>query len=328
MIWRNRLSNTAAALAAISSTRRCVSSLPLPLSNHALESIQYRINACNRPPGNPENFVPFVIDGRKLGSVRTSFASELSTRWSNVFNLSDALTISKSIEPTRSARSQAIATPLATLRDEGKIDGWRDELLSVVDSFDEFDDPVLLIERAAMPHFGCRSYGVHMNGYIEGEDGEVESLWVGRRSLQKQTSPGMLDHLVAGGQPFGISPYDNMVKECQEEASIPVDIAAKVQCGGFVSYSYAKDNDHQIKQDTLFCYDLAVPRDFIPTPCDGEVQDFRLFSIEEVIEHFAKDHQDPFKPNCCLVIIDFLVRKNILTAGMRGYEKIVKSLRQ
>lgn len=36
-----------------------------------------------------------------------------------------------------------------------------------------------------------------MNGYIE-KHGE-KSLWIGKRSDVKQTYPGMLDHLVAGG---------------------------------------------------------------------------------------------------------------------------------
>jgi len=36
-----------------------------------------------------------------------------------------------------------------------------------------------------------------MNGYVE-KDGQ-KFLWIGKRSDVKQTYPGMLDHLVAGG---------------------------------------------------------------------------------------------------------------------------------
>lgn len=42
-------------------------------------------------------------------------------------------------------------------------------------------------------------------------------LWVARRSRSKPTWPGMLDHIVAGAQPFGISCYDNVIKEAEEE---------------------------------------------------------------------------------------------------------------
>jgi len=53
------------------------------------------------------------------------------------------------------------------------------------------------LERAAAPYFGIKAYGVHMNGYVE-KDGQ-KFLWIGKRSDVKQTYPGMLDHLVAGG---------------------------------------------------------------------------------------------------------------------------------
>ena len=36
-----------------------------------------------------------------------------------------------------------------------------------------------------------------MNGYVEKDDEKF--LWIGKRSDVKQTYPGMLDHLVAGG---------------------------------------------------------------------------------------------------------------------------------
>jgi hypothetical protein len=36
-----------------------------------------------------------------------------------------------------------------------------------------------------------------MNGYVE-RDGQ-KLLWIGKRSQEKATYPGMLDHLVAGG---------------------------------------------------------------------------------------------------------------------------------
>ncbi|KAL2929282.1 Nudix hydrolase 20 chloroplastic [Bienertia sinuspersici] len=67
-------------------------------------------------------------------------------------------------------------------------------------------------------------YGVHMNGYVETSQ---KFLWVGKRSLTKPTFPGMLDHLVAGGLPHGIPCGENMIKECEEEAGIPISISKK-----------------------------------------------------------------------------------------------------
>ena len=44
----------------------------------------------------------------------------------------------------------------------------------------------------------AQAYGVHINGYVETEAGL--ELWVARRSKDKPTWPGKLDHIVAGGQ--------------------------------------------------------------------------------------------------------------------------------
>lgn len=40
-----------------------------------------------------------------------------------------------------------------------------------------------------------KRYGVHVNGYTVGGDGEV-SMWLARRSATKQTYPGLLDNVV------------------------------------------------------------------------------------------------------------------------------------
>ncbi len=90
---------------------------------------------------------------------------------------------------------------LEQLRDAGHITGWRGELYPVASSFGS--EPVLLMERAAAPYFGIREYGVHVNGYVrDAETGGIK-LWVARRSARKQTWPGKLDHIVAGGQVGG-----------------------------------------------------------------------------------------------------------------------------
>lgn len=99
---------------------------------------------------------------------------------------------------TTEARTQTVATVLTELREKhGLLTGWRNELYPVTPAFDA--EPLLLIERAAAPYFGIRAYGVHINGYVVRADSS-KALWVARRSRSKQTWPGKLDHIVAGGQ--------------------------------------------------------------------------------------------------------------------------------
>lgn len=107
-----------------------------------------------------------------------------------------SLTLSPSYT-TMEQRSSAVAGVLAALRAQGMFSGWRDELYPVTAAFDK--PPALLLERAAAPYFGIRAYGIHINGYVETAAG-TKMLWVARRSKSKPTWPGMLDHIVAGGQ--------------------------------------------------------------------------------------------------------------------------------
>ena len=210
---------------------------------------------------------------------------------------------------------------LAALAASGDIEGWRAEPFPVMEEWG--DPPLLILERAACPHFGVRAWGVHMNGYVRREGGL--HLWVATRARDKPSYPGMLDNMVAGGQPHGIGLYDNMVKECAEEAGIPADIAARLHGVGALSYCHlAKDG---VKPDQIFCYDLELPADFAPVNQDGEIENFELWPIEDVAARI-RDGFD-FKFNCNLVIIDFLIRHGVITPENEPcYMALVRGLHQ
>ena len=124
----------------------------------------------------------------------------------------------------------------------------------------------------------------------------------------KGTYPGMLDNMVAGGQPHGLGLKENMVKECGEEAGIPPEIAQRVQPVGMILYDHQSGDG--AKPDRQYCFDLEVPADFEPVAADGEVDEFMLWPIEQVAARVRDTFA--FKFNCNLVIIDFLIRHGIL----------------
>lgn len=66
--------------------------------------------------------------------------------------------------------------------------------------------------------FGVKRYGVHVNGYTVGKDGEV-SMWLARRSATKQTYPGLLDNVVRGVGRVGIESRTTSSKHCQAARS-------------------------------------------------------------------------------------------------------------
>ncbi|KAK2996835.1 hypothetical protein RJ639_024960, partial [Escallonia herrerae] len=116
------------------------------------------------------------------------------------------------------------------------------------------------LERAAASYFGIKAYEVHMNGYVE-RDGQ-KYLWIAKRSAVKSNYPGMLDHLVAGGLPRDISSQKDLVKECEEEAGIPIIVADYAIPIGAVSYIDIDGCNY--RRDVIFCYDLKLPECFIP----------------------------------------------------------------
>lgn len=101
---------------------------------------------------------------------------------------------------------------------------------------------------------------------------------------------------------------ENVVKECMEEASIPESIARTAVCSGAITYTDA-DASGRLGRDVLFCYDLELAEDFVPRPCDGEVQSFELKCIDWVVDTIVARRSDhEFKPNINVTIIDFLIR--------------------
>jgi len=267
------------------------------------------------------NFLPFSVSGIRVGCVKHAFAQRLS-RWPEVLRVDDrGVALAGNLDAASVPaveRTQALSEVMQRLRDEGHIDGWRDELYPVNRTWSE--PAFLLIERAAVPWFGVRAYGVHMNGFVRGADGL--KMWVARRSMSKPTGPGKLDQMVAGGQPADIGLHDNMLKECAEEAGIPLEIARHVRAVGAITH--ALETNTGFRPDIIFNFDLELPDDFTPVNTDGEVDAFYLWPIEEVMERVRDS--DAFKFNCALVIIDFLVRHGYLAADDPDYADIVEGL--
>ncbi|KAL4423749.1 hypothetical protein ABPG75_001050 [Micractinium tetrahymenae] len=297
----------------------------------AIPRLMHYIDFCNNGAAAAAagEFLPLTVEGRAVGYLRPSFAHRL-LEFPDVFQTSGSSSSSDDDAPaavavnpalaTQQQRTAAIAGVLEQLRAEGLIEGWRNELYPAVQAF--HDEPVFLIERAAAPHFGIKAYGVHINGYVTLPDGSKE-LWVAKRSSTKPTWPGKLDHIAAGGQPHGLSCMENVVKECEEEASIPPELAARARPVGAVSYTSLQPAG--LKRDVLFCFDLELPEDFVPKPLDGEVECFMRVSMPRLCELLTSE-EGLWKENCTLVIMHWLSRHGYLTPDQKGYLELLSRL--
>jgi len=129
--------------------------------------------------------------------------------------------------------------------------------------------------------------------------------------MDKLLDPGKLDHIVAGGIPAGLGPMQTLIKEAGEEAAIPADlVSAAVPVG---TIEYAMERQEGLRRDILYCYDLALPPDFVPRPADGEVEAFELWPIARVAETVRTT--EAFKFNVNLVLIDLFVRLGLVAHG-------------
>ena len=280
-----------------------------------------RVAECNSPATALAAFLPLVVDGAAVGLLTPAFAEQLCTAFPAVFERAgaSAVTLAAGL-PTPQARTDAVGACMLALRDAGHVPGWRDELFPVAPAFGAA--PSFLLERACAARFGIRAYGVHVNCFTRAPDGSVD-VWVARRAADKPTFPGMLDHAVAGGLGAGLTPSENVVKECGEEAAVPPELAARAQPAGCVSYAAVVPDG--CKRDVLFCYDLELPPSFVPANTDGEVAEFFRMPLREVAELVRTSRQ--YKPNCNLVIIDFLIRHGLITPDSPGYLSLVGALR-
>ncbi|MGG5811930.1 DUF4743 domain-containing protein [Falsiroseomonas sp. CW058] len=260
------------------------------------------VEACNNI-ASPAHLLPFRIAGRQVGWLGPDLARALAFFPRDVHFDRDGVTLAGRLrgEAACTAALERLATALA----------GRGHFVLRGEAFDVReapDGPVLArLDRGALPAFGVISQGVHVNGFVRRPDGL--HLWCGTRSRRKPVAPGKLDHLVAGGIPAGLSPVQCLVKEAEEEASLPPEIAARAVPAGRVSYVMATEEG--LRRDVLHCFDLELPADVTPCPNDDEVERFDLLPAREVLARVAGTEEVKFNVN--LVLIDFALRHGLLS---------------
>lgn len=274
------------------------------------------VSRCNRH--NPGDFVPFLDGGRLIGRFRHAFAGRLAA-WPEIFGMEDGRVRLREGLGGYEGRSQALAGVLEALVEDGGHPYVLGEPFPVTPA--GRGEALFEIDRSAASLFGIRTFGQHLNGYVM--DGGEMFMWVAKRASDRRTYPGMLDQMVAGGVPAGLSLGENLCKECWEEAGIPESLVKGAVPVGALSYNI--DNAKGYKYDILYCYDMELPSDFIPQCTDGEVEGFRLEPIGEVMREVLET--DRFKPNCNLVVIDFLLRHGFIGPEHGEYLDLMTGLR-
>jgi len=270
-------------------------------------------------PIDPAEYVPFWVNGVQVGMMKPAFAACLA-EFPEVFDVSNNTVKVSDHLSNHHARSHAVARVLEILREQGLVPGWRGELYPVHHGGTAFEGESFFdMERAASTLFGIRTYGVNLHGYLRQDD--QLSLWIARRSQSKETSPGKLDIVVGGGQPSNISLKDNLIKECQEEAGIPGDLAKQAV---FASETkFCTERPEGIRNDIHYNYDLELPVNFTPKNTDGEVEDFYLWTVDKVMTILCDT--DDFAFDSALAILDFLIRHGTIGTDHPDYQSLMNN---
>jgi 8-oxo-dGTP pyrophosphatase MutT (NUDIX family) len=277
-------------------------------------SFRDRIGACNNY--DPARVVPLFAAGERIGLLRRDNAAVLG-QFSDVFAVGadEVNLIATGDVATVSCAIDAVVDALVA---ENRVPKWRNETFDVAPRWGMA--PVFRLDRGAVPYFGTRAYGVHLNGYVR--EGDGLRLWVGRRSPDKQIAPNKLDNLVAGGIGNGHGINQTLVKEAEEEAAIPAGLIKHAVPVGAVSYRM--ETRLGIRDDVLFVYDLETPPDLVPKNRDGEIVDFELMPASQVLQRIRATTD--FKFNVNLVMLDFAVRHGLLRIDDPEYLDVATGL--
>jgi 8-oxo-dGTP pyrophosphatase MutT (NUDIX family) len=275
------------------------------------------IEACNDLP-SPAGFIPFRIGGAQVGWLGPELARALTFFPRDFHFDAEGVALASRLRGP-AARAEALAAVTRSLAGRGFFT-LRDEPFDVRA---EPEGPVLAqLDRGAVPSFGVRAAGVHLNGLVRRADGL--QVWVGIRSRSKPVAPGQLDHLVAGGIPAGLDPMQCLVKEAAEEASIPAALAG--QARQVARLSYVMRHGEGMRRDILHAFDLELPEDFTPVPADGEVERFELWPVRRLYE--AVRDTDDIKFNVNLVLIDLFLREGLIDPASEEGRSLRRGLEQ
>lgn len=113
--------------------------------------------------------------------------------------------------------------------------------------------------------------------------------------------PSYLDNTVAGGISASSTPYSTILRESIEEASLPpAFVASRIHGSSVLVYNY-RTADGWLQPEVQYVYDLRMDAGegaVRPGINDGEVQEFMMMELDEVVERMVKGE---FKPNCAIV---------------------------
>ncbi|HMC14901.1 MAG TPA: NUDIX domain-containing protein, partial [Albitalea sp.] len=225
------------------------------------------------PPRQPR--VALWWQGARIGSVE----SELFGHLPLVLQRGLVEPVRRVAEPGWEVRGQlteSLHELALAMRDAGLAHVWRDEQLAVNN---EHGHEVGTVERAVVRPLGISTSAVHLAGFAP--DGRH---WIQQRSFAKANDPGLLDTLVGGMVPARDSLAQALARETWEEAGLKFEQLEQLRHGGRLAIRRPSDSGFGgYVVERIEWHRCVVPAGVAPCNQDGEVQEFRLLTGDEVL---------------------------------------------
>lgn len=204
---------------------------------------------------------------------------------------------------------------------------------------------------------GILTVGVHLNVFSRDYNTGEFSIWVSQRARGRDVAyPGMLDQIVAGGVDIDdeiegyLAPSKTLIREAREETGLSIDwetrtVATpgtptvpkidlgKVQRVSNITFFDKKDwkagnlNKDHLEPGLRIIYDLEIkePKKFHPQGIEEGIEKLECMNVSEVKKSLLANK---WKPNCGLVMLDFLLRRNIINADNdASFSRMLQDLR-
>ena len=194
---------------------------------------------------------------------------------------------------------------------------------------------------------GIITAGAHMNAYNVkvNESGEevIDKIFVSKRGPSKDAYASCFDQIAAGSMDSGDQrkPWITFQREAMEEAGyyyrrkcmyrLDNNSLVGVVDGFFTIYfctekdaTAGKAEQDHIEPGVRFCFDMKItdPTE-VPRPKEAGISGFQAFTVEQIKQTLR---QGNWKPNSGLVMLDFLLRKNLLDKddkeGIQAIQKL------
>jgi hypothetical protein len=168
-----------------------------------MDKLNTMVDSMNINQSHLNNLSSFKVDHETVGFVTEEFCSLIHDKKAGlVYDHNSKQLTFKDTLSTNKKKTEILHIINSALRDEGHIQGWRNEHFIISSSFPFLESlpssslqSDVLIERSAAAYYGTKAYGIHLNGFTRNADtGLVDRMWVAKRAQTKATWPGEQQH--------------------------------------------------------------------------------------------------------------------------------------